>query len=201
MLGKLGNFNPPNNLFINNIVKEAILFNDQDSMQYLSKIIAMHIRKELTDRHNYKTEVNAGLMANINKSINDGIYNALYILSNSFNNIEYFKELVYTQTQIPRAWENPVLSKPLENNLSEIEATKIRFKSAFLNQHFEIGNIYKMPNSLFIRCELGSDFQETNPKERKKILSKIYSDLKKEGYTYDPCRDAYVKFVSINDML
>jgi len=99
---------------MNNIVKEAILFNDQDSMQYLSKIIAIHMRRELVDRHSLKIDVNEAPMAEINRSINDGIYNALYILSNSFNNIECFKELAHMQSQIPLAWENPILSKTLE---------------------------------------------------------------------------------------
>jgi len=74
------------------------------------------------------------------------------------------------------------------------------FKSSFLNQNLENGNIYRVPNSLFIRFKIETDIQEDNAEDRRKRLNKIASELKKDGYIYDPCRDAYVKCVTINDV-
>jgi hypothetical protein len=184
---------------MNNIVKKAMIYNDQDSMQLLSKHIALWVRNELEDLHANSSCMDQETMPEINTRIRSGIYKALFTLANSTTNYDCLRLSQHAHQMIPDYWEEPELGSLLENDLKLLRTTQLKFESTFLNEQLNIGNIYRLPDSLYVRTKNASELMDMDSQQRKKNLSKISSHLRNEGYVYDPCSDAYIKPLNENE--
>lgn len=89
-------------------------------------------------------------------------------------------------------WENPKLDKHLREHYMDMSFSEVKFNSAFLNQQYKEGNIYKVPDTLLIRCKASFELDGDSATGKKK-LNKIVYELKKEDFTYDYGKDAYSK--------
>lgn len=185
---------------MNTVISQALVFNDQESMRHLAKFIAIWVRNELEDLHAENTCMNDKRMPEINTRIRNGIYSALYTLGNSPYSLECMRMGILTDARIPDYWEEPALTSMLKENFLSIDLIKMKFKSTFLNEQMELGNIYRLPNTNFIRTKLSMDFPDLPTAQYKKLLNKITSHLRKEGFLFDRCRDAYVKSIKLESV-
>lgn len=116
---------------MNKLLKDAIVFNNQESLQLLSKFIALYVRNHLEDLHANGAVMDDDTMPAINTAIRDGIYNALYIISNSSYNIENLEVASMAFNMIPSYWEKPQLDTFLEKDFQNINLKPIKFNSSF----------------------------------------------------------------------
>ncbi|HAL51257.1 MULTISPECIES: hypothetical protein [Sphingobacterium] len=183
---------------MNRILKEALVYNDQKALKHLSKFVAKWVRDQLEDLHVRNDVMDDQAMPEINRQIRNGIYNALYILSNSAMDSECLKLAVDTEQRIPEYWEDPVLDIYLEKNRQQLDSVELKFESSFLNEQLHAENIYRLPGTSFIRSKSILELPDMDTEMRKKNLNKISAHLRREGYSYDPDKDAYVKPLKFN---
>jgi len=67
----------------------------------------------------------------------------------------------------------------------------VSFKSQFLNEQFEIGNIYLIAMTKYIQMKGSSEFDKVDGNKHKH-WEKITSHLRKEGYRFDFSKGGYL---------
>jgi len=167
---------------------DALKLNDQEAMKKMSMIIARVVRDELEDVAS--DHLPNQLMPEINKLVRKGIYNSLFALAN-YSADEFSRKFVNLNiVSIPEYWEEPELIPELVNSLEQL-GKEILFKSPFLDQQFEVGNIYRLANTRYIRIKGSYEFKDVAYEDGKKHLSKITGQLHKENYIFDYCVGGY----------
>lgn len=69
----------------------------------------------------------------------------------------------------------------------------VNFKFQFLNEQFQLGNIFRLPGMVAIRMRPSFEFIGVDYDNRHKHRDKISSHLRREGYYHNLFIDAYVK--------
>jgi hypothetical protein len=84
-------------------------------------------------------------------------------------------------------WQYPFISIAMKEQFS------IKFKTAFLNEQLQIGNLEQLAGFPAVRIKASFDFKGVDYDERHVHRNKISSSLRKEGYVYSPQFGFYVK--------
>jgi hypothetical protein len=171
------------------VILKEIMLNNQDIMKWVSKIIALNIRNRLEDFH--VAYLPDSVMPELNREIRGGIYDALVAIVN-YDTDEFSRKFInYTDNMIPDYWEDPELQPEFQNALSPVD--KITFESAFLNEQYQLGNLYQVPNTSYIRAKASFEFAKIDYDDRRVHLEKISRQLRKENYIFDHCLNCYIK--------
>lgn len=173
-----------------NRLLQAVQENDLEAMGIVTKLLAHEVRNRMEDFH--VEHLSDKQMAKLNPLVREGIFNALFAIAN-YDRDSFSRDFVNMHLlSVPEYWETPELDLNFRNALEGVD-NDIVFKSAFLNEQFEIGNIYSLPNKKYIRLKGSYEFAGVEYESRKKHKDKITYQLRKEGYQYDYNNDSYYK--------
>lgn len=169
----------------NTIFADALRLKDQDILKAISMIIALAVRNNIEDFH--VKHLTDAQMKELNPLIRNGIYNALYALSQSDNN-EYAQAYVdLTIRSVPNYWEEPELESRLAaiaRKQSMARQKPLHFKSAFLTEELAKENIQYDPQSGFLSIKGSYDFKLEEGKNAHNHRNKISTALRKEKWLY-----------------
>lgn len=169
----------------------SLMYNDQDAIKLQTNVIAHAVRDELEDFHvKYLTDVQ---MKELNPLIRNAIHNILFAMANVEKHEECAKIVEWHIRAIPPYWETPVLNDHFRKADEEILNRKPIFKSVFLNEQYQVGNIEYVPALSLLRPIMTFDYKGIKEEERSRYKDKIVNALKKEGYKYDFRLDGYKK--------
>lgn len=164
-------------IFINSIQNA-----NAESLKAIAQVIALAVRNGIEGFHS--ENLNDTQMKELNPLIRDAIYSILFAIAASEKNIQCAQYMDFHIRNIPPYWEEPKLSKDLQQFLKEFSEQKsITFKSAFLNQQFKIGNIFYNQISGCIQMLPSFDFKEVSG-DKHAHRGRISALLRKEGYRY-----------------
>lgn len=164
-------------LFLN-----AVSGANPEALQGFAMLIAVNVRNGMEQFH--VENLSDAQMKQLNPLIRNSIYEALLAIAKSNKNINCARIVDFLFKSIPPYWEMPELE---ENTLAFMEGSgteeDIIFKSAFLSQEFEKGNI--------IFNKLTGCLEIIHSAKFKKITldnhshrNKLGAALRKEGYYY-----------------
>lgn len=173
------------------IITKAFGYNDQQSIQWLSQYIAKWVKGDIEPTRDQGKQLTSNDMLEFDKCVEDGVYKALFTLANADVSQVCRRLLAKVGDAIPNYWETPELDDILSRELNVLKNKTVAFKSQFLNEQLNLGNIYQVNDTQHIRIKGSFEFENVDYNHGKKHLAKITSELKKEGYVYDFCIDAY----------
>ncbi|MNV35008.1 hypothetical protein D3C71_1264440 [compost metagenome] len=128
----------------------------------------------------------------LNPLIRKAIYNSLIAIVN-YPTHPFNRRIDWNLKIMPNYWELPELTDEYKEALSKMAETKIVFQSEFLNNEYQIGNIYSLPGKQCIILKGAYAFVGVKYEDRAKHRSKITGHLRKEGYIYSAFDDGYIK--------
>jgi hypothetical protein len=176
---------------MNQLFFKALQESNLDLMKDFVKIIAISVRNEMEDFH--VEHLSDMQMKELNPLIRTGIYNALFAIAN-YDKDQFSKDFFkFCATLVPTYWEEPELSSEFHDSLLKLnDVNPIVFRSEFLNDQYQIGNLFLNPKT---RCLIiqGSYAFVNVEGDKHKHRSKISSQLRKEGYSFIPGLDGYTK--------
>ncbi|MGN6640579.1 MAG: hypothetical protein ACTHJ8_16830 [Mucilaginibacter sp.] len=132
-------------------------------------------------------------MKELNPLISKTVSNSLFALANSDRDFSSQEFIDWHLKSIPDYWEDAQLSSTFMKSHNALSDKKISFSSDFLNQQYELGNIFFEPHMFCIRLRGSFEFKDVPYSDGKKFKSKITYHLRKEGYVYNYPKDGYVK--------
>jgi hypothetical protein len=179
-------------MVIDNIYLKFLLDNNQEGIKFLSKVIAIAVRNNMEDFH--VDHLSDDQMKELNPLIRNGIYNALFAISN-LNKKSYCKEwLGFHLRCIPEYWEDPELEDGLDDLLKEtFSKNEISFKSSFLNEQLKLCNIFHNSVTGCIEIKPSFKFEGIAGVNTHYHRDRISAQLRKEKYKYIPSLSGYVK--------
>jgi hypothetical protein len=154
----------------------GLIQNDQELLKKYANIKALAVRNEIEDFH--VKHLTDAQMKELNPLIRNAIYNILFILVFFEKNEPCARILDLIIRSIPSYWETPELNEHLEKIHDEIKHKAIAFKSTFLNQQFQLGNIYYVPSLVVVQLTSSHDFKDVEHDERKRHKNKIINALR-----------------------
>ncbi|MFB2118748.1 hypothetical protein [Parapedobacter sp. 2B3] len=175
--------------------KKKSATNDTAALKLITKIIAIVVRNNMEDFH-AGGNLSDRQMAKLNPLIREGIFNAPFAIIHGDKD-DYLKQYIgYHLQSIPNYWEDPELIAKLQAVCDKLQTAnsakrEIRFKSEFLMEQYELGNIYPAYNGS-IQLLGAFDFKGVDYDHRKKHKDKITYQLRKEGYFYSIYHDGYL---------
>ncbi|HXB40060.1 MAG TPA: hypothetical protein VNZ49_05925 [Bacteroidia bacterium] len=176
---------------MNQLFLHTLLNDNQKMLKHFCKIVAFSVRDQIEQFH--IDHLSDAQMKELNPKIRNGIYDALFALTN-YSKHKKAKDFVdLWNISIPDYWEDPKLCNELKKCLAESKKLKdIQFKSEFLNQQLRLNNIYPDEITRCIKIKTSFDFIEVSG-DKHKHRNKISSQLRREGYYFIPGIDGYMK--------
>ncbi|MBS1779879.1 MAG: hypothetical protein JST70_11180 [Bacteroidetes bacterium] len=169
---------------------QALLSNNQDVLKSIAMIIAHEVRNNIEDFH--VAHLSDRQMKELNPLIREAIYNALFAIANYEQHPSLKNFIDFHVMSIPEYWEVPQLYNQFSDVFASLEENNtVSFKSQFLNEQFEIGNLYPIPKTNYIQIKASFDFIEVEG-DKHKHRNKISSHLRREGYLFHPSIGAYI---------
>lgn len=168
----------------------SLVSNNLDGIRLMSKIIALDIRNQMENFH--VDHLSDAQMKVLNPLIRNAVFNSLVALSH-YPHPPFNLRVDYNFASIPTYWEEPELTREYEVALEMLNELEIVFRSDFLNQEYELGNIYALENRRLIRLRGAFEFKGVDYKHKDKHRAKIVNHLHKDGYRYNALWGAYEK--------
>jgi len=177
-----------------------LLFAFQDTnlvvLKQVTRIIAIVVRNNMEDFH-AEGNLSDKQMARLNPLIREGIFNALFAIVHSDKDDDLKKYIDYHLQSIPDYWEDPVLIDKLQAVCNKLQTAnsperKLQFKSEFLTEQYNLGNIY-LANNGSVQLLGAFDFKDVDYDYRKSHKNKLTYQLRREGYQYSYYHVGYVR--------